>query len=251
MELSRQEYWSGLPFPSPPKEINITFVARWATGHRNVPIKINHLRPPAINAISWDTGQPHAPQSKGTEDQRLLLRLPKTEEASPVGPKTTDPWHGLELRVQLAVARKSTFSYSISGPPVLSWLPPLDPSPPRPVPPGESPVSQSAGLLPCASSVPGKDLDSPTVFDICLTVPAHSQGGTHYKNRMPLSLPQGGSHGRHPGGNLWEISCATNEDKISSRPGWLQQVNPLARDQGNSRKSWKGNISHNSFKEPT
>ena len=80
MELSRQEYWSGLPFPSPPKEINITFVARWATGHRNVPIKINHLRPPAINAISWDTGQPHAPQSKGTEDQRLLLRLPKTEE---------------------------------------------------------------------------------------------------------------------------------------------------------------------------
>ena len=43
---------SGLPFPSPPREINITFVARWATGHRNVPIKINHLRLPAINAIS-------------------------------------------------------------------------------------------------------------------------------------------------------------------------------------------------------
>ena len=103
-----------------PKEINITFVARWATGHRNVPIKINHLRLPAINAISWDTGQPYAPQSKGTEDQRLLLRLPKTEEAPPVGPKTTDPRHGLELRVQVAVARKSTFSYSISGPPVLS-----------------------------------------------------------------------------------------------------------------------------------
>ena len=61
IELSRQEYWSRLPFPSPPKEINITFVTRWATGHRSVPIKINHLRLPAINA----TGQPYALQSKG------------------------------------------------------------------------------------------------------------------------------------------------------------------------------------------
>ena len=44
-----------------------------------------------------------------------------------------------------------------------------------------------------------------------------SQGGTHYKNGMPLSFPQGGSHGPHPGGNLWEIS-RTVLMKISKIP---------------------------------
>ena len=48
-----------------------------ATGHRSAPIRINLLRLLAINAISWNTEWPFAPQSKGMEDQWLL---PRTEE---------------------------------------------------------------------------------------------------------------------------------------------------------------------------
>lgn len=83
------------------------------------------------------------------------------------------------------------------------------------------PASRTAGLLPHPSSMPGKDLDSPTVFNICLTVPAHCpRGGTHYKNGMPLSfLKEGFKHGPHPGGNLWEISRTVLMKISKSLPG--------------------------------
>ena len=107
-----------------PKETKVTFVARWATGHRSAPIEINLLRLLAINSINQDTGWPFAPRSKGTEDQRLLPSwLPKTEEA----PIQQIHMTGLEPRVQTDVAGKSTIflldtgaSYSVltsfSGP---------------------------------------------------------------------------------------------------------------------------------------
>lgn len=137
---------------------------------------------------------------------------------------------GLEPRVQMDVAGKSTIflldtgvNYSVltsfSGP-VPSW---------------ESQASHSAGLLLYPSSMSGRDLDSPTDFYICLTVLAHSWGGSYYQNGMPLSLSLGGSHGPHPGDNLWETlgALVTNKDiKNPSGPDWLQQVNPLAWDQG-------------------
>ena len=171
---------------------NVTFVARWAIGHRSAPVGIN-LRLLAINANSWETGQPFAPWSKETKDQRLLPRwLPKTEE----GPSS---WPQYNRFTSLEWSQEHKWMWQVVnhfltqlGATYLSWLPSLDPSLHRPAPSWEPQESHSIGLLLYPSSVSGRDLDSPTVFYKRLTVLDDSWWGMYYKMEChSFSLPRG------------------------------------------------------------
>ena len=218
----------------------------WA---QSAPIRINLLRLLVTKAINQGTGQPVAPQSKGTEGRRPLYRWLKPEEApsSRLSYNKQTDVAGPEQRVQMDVVGESSV-FLLRATATHSIL---------------TSFSESFSKQTCTSmGASDKPFSRPASYPsllclrgICILPQflayAHSWRVLLQKWNAILSLSLGESHGPHPGDNLWETwgALLTNEDmkNLSGQTAY----NKSTQGSGTKsipKKSQKCNVGHSGSK---